>query len=549
MASRFNIDALREFFGDKVFARGETYLRDGLVAIIDADSKRIRAQVSGGEEYRTVVTGKGADIGGECSCPAFEDYGPCKHMAATALAANAGAGAAAEGTLTRIRTHLSKKDAAALVDLIVDLADHDPALLQRLELEAVAEHGDGTTIEPRLKKALDAATRTGRFIDYHAAPDWARGVDAALDALAAVTTGPCAEASMRLALHAVSRIEKAIDNMDDSDGHCSQLLARAADIHLAACRSAKPDGAVLARDLFEREMMEEYDAFIGAVATYADVLGKKGLKEYRRLAESEFNALAPRAKRDSFDSRRARLSRMMDFFAEQDGDLEARIAIREADQASQWDVLRLAEFCLEHGRADEALRRAEEGLWLFDDARPDERLVTFLARLLAKGKRANEAVAHLMHAFEKAPSLALYRELRSIGKKAAGDAAIETLRVLINTRSSHAREVRADLLIEIFLEEKLHHEAWAIVRDRGAREGLQERLARASEASHPAEALAVYRSRVEALVRAGGNQGYAGAAALVARMERLEGVKAHGAYVADLRARHKAKRNFMKALG
>lgn len=106
MAPRFDIDALREFFGDKVFARGESYCRDGLVAIIDADPKRVRAQVSGSEDYRTVVTGRGADISGECSCPAFQDHVPCKHMAATALAANAGVEAAAEGTLTRIRAHL-----------------------------------------------------------------------------------------------------------------------------------------------------------------------------------------------------------------------------------------------------------------------------------------------------------------------------------------------------------------------------------------------------------------------------------------------------------
>ena len=46
------------------------------------------AQVAGTEDYRTELTGRGEDFDGECSCPAFEDWGFCKHMVATALAAN-----------------------------------------------------------------------------------------------------------------------------------------------------------------------------------------------------------------------------------------------------------------------------------------------------------------------------------------------------------------------------------------------------------------------------------------------------------------------------
>ena len=52
---------------------------------------------------------------------------------------------------------------------------------------------------------------------------------------------------------------------------------------------------------------------------------------------------------------------ILDFFAERDGDVEARIALRMRDLSSPWDYLQLAEFCLSQGRQDEALRRAEEG--------------------------------------------------------------------------------------------------------------------------------------------------------------------------------------------
>src|SRR5882724_11926338 len=94
--SRFDIDVLRDLAGDKVFARGEAYYRDGQVQILILEPGRVLAQVMGTENYRTELKKRGTDIGGECSCPAFEDWGFCKHMVATALAANA-AGSEAEG--------------------------------------------------------------------------------------------------------------------------------------------------------------------------------------------------------------------------------------------------------------------------------------------------------------------------------------------------------------------------------------------------------------------------------------------------------------------
>jgi uncharacterized Zn finger protein len=549
MTARFDIDAVRAFVGDKAFARGEAYWRDGLVTIIDMNAARVRAQVSGTENYRTTVTGRGADIGGDCSCPAFSDFGPCKHIAATALAANDGAVHGGGGALARIRAHLETMDSAALVDILVDLAERDPAIFRRFDLAASASSDDDGTLEARLKKAIESATRTGRFIDYRAAGGWAAEVDSALDALETISQGRTAPIAMRLALHAIARIEKAIGHMDDSDGHCAHLMARAADIHLGACRNARPDGAELARTLYTREMEEDYDTFSGAAATYADVLGKEGLAEYRGLAEAALRKLPPRGRKKGYDPERSRLFQIMDFFAERDGDIDARIALREADQSSPFDVLRLAEFCLDHGREDEALRRAEDGLWLFEDDQPDERLYHFVARLLCKKGRKEEAVAHLMRAFDKTPSLTLHESLKSVGGAEASEAAIARLRSMIAASLPTARDMRSDLLIEVLMAEKRHEEAWAVLRERGAGPRLALRLAEKSERTHTPEVIAVYRRHVESLVRMGGNRSYEEAASYIVRVRDLQTAAAHAAYVDDLRTRHKAKRNFMKLLG
>jgi hypothetical protein len=59
------------------------------------------------------------------------------------------------------------------------------------------------------------------------------------------------------------------------------------------------------------------------------------------------------------------------------------------------------------------------------------------------------------------------------------------------------------------------------MRQHPASKGLRQSLARASEATHPCAALAVYAERVEDLANAGGNPAYEEAAGLIARMAAL----------------------------
>jgi len=87
------------------------------------------------------------------------------------------------------------------------------------------------------------------------------------------------------------------------------------------------------------------------------------------------------------------------------------------------------------------------------------------------------------------------------------------------------------------------------VRKHGATRGVKGSLAPASEATHPFEALETYAGRIEELANSGGNPAYAEAAGLIARMAALRGGAEQAAYLADLKARHRRKRNFMKLLG
>lgn len=556
---RFDIDALRRLAGDKAFARGQAYHQAGQVELLSLDPGRVLARVSGSEDYRSVLTGGGSDIDGECSCLAFEDWGFCKHMVAAALTANDAAlcGSEAEGggsALERIRGHLRSKGTDALVTMIVDLAERDAALFRTLDMAAASASDNDETVFARFRKAIDDATRTGGFIHYREVAGWADAVEAVLDRVAELVTAGRAMLALRLIDHALSRIEDAISEIDDSAGHGGGLLERGRDIHLAACRAARPDPVALGGDLYVREMNGLFDTFYGSAARYADILGDTGLAEFRRLATAAWEGLPAlaggRRVNDDFSDDRPRLAAIMDFFAERDGDVAARIAIRARDLSSPWRYLELARFCQSQGREAEALRYAEEGLWLFEDEPPDERLVTFTADLHLAADRAAAAEAVLWRAFERQPSLDLYQRMRRIGGEPARDRAIAALRARLAAETAKSRwSSPADLLIRVLMAEAMFAPAWDVARAHGANDALRESLAMASEASHPKEALEVYTARVEQLASTGGNGNYQEACRLVARMGGLREASEQADYVAKLTARFKSKRNFMKLLG
>src|SRR4051794_1298277 len=106
---RFDVDAVRDVAGQKVFARGVAYHEGGNVEIVSLDSARVTAKVIGSGGYRCQLVGVGKNFSGECSCRAFEDWGFCKHLVPTALTANSLGPEAVERAANRfakIREHL-----------------------------------------------------------------------------------------------------------------------------------------------------------------------------------------------------------------------------------------------------------------------------------------------------------------------------------------------------------------------------------------------------------------------------------------------------------
>jgi tetratricopeptide (TPR) repeat protein len=551
---RFDVEALRRLAGEAVFGRGQAYHRDGRVEILSVDGTRARALVAGTEDYRTDVSGQGAAIRGACSCRAFCDHGFCKHMVATALAVNAAEAGGAESVnaLEPIRAHLRAQGIDALVEMIIGFAGRDPDLFRRLGRAASLAGVDDETLELRLRETVDAATGTDSPFRYDTLFDWVADVDAALDELASFAPSHGALV-LDLAERVVDNIETALEDIDDSEGEVADLLGRAVQVHRAAASAAQPEPIAFAAALFEREIEGEFDTFSDAADLYADVLGAAGLAEYRRLAMEAWQRLPVRnPRKEGFsesDGLRRQLARILDIFAEREGDVDFRIALRAKDLSSPGSYHQFASFCLSQGRTDEALRRVEEALWLFEDARPNHGLVCLAADLLVKAGRSDDALGHLWRAFERIPSRELYAQLRAAGGDGIQGRIVQSLERWLAKEPAPGLTIAADLLVEALLAGERRDEAWAAAHRHRMRPGVLEKLAAATEVTHPREAEAVYADAVETRALQGGEQAYAEAAALVARLARLRSEAEQTSYLADLRQRHGRRRNLMKLLG
>jgi hypothetical protein len=567
--ARFEPAVLRDIAGDAVFRRGEEYVRSGRVEILSDNGDNLRARVAGTEIYRATLRGRGGNFAGECSCPAFADHGFCKHLVATALCANAARDGdeAVPDRLGAIRAHLRAQGVERLAEMILDLAERDPVLFDRLGLSASAASGDPAEVASRCRAALKRVLRTSRFVEYGEAGAWTQGVIDMLDQLAGLIGSGRAELVLEMIDELFQRLPRVLENVDDSDGGGSEIVARAAELHLAACEAARPEPIALARELFRLETTEEFGAFQGASDGYGHLLGPAGFDEYGRLAQAAWDRLPKSGQRpgravvgDEDGLARYRLFPILDRLAAREGDIDRRIALRRAHLAHAQDYLRLAEFCFEQRREAEAIQRAEEGAWLFDDT-SGEPLLLFLAERHRAAGRSADAEAVLWPGFERSPSMRLYgamvegKKVGSAARAALTDRAVELLEARLRRPKAGTQPFSghlAGLLVEIFLREQRLAAAWAAARHHGCSEGTWLTLAQASEESMPGEALTVYERQAEQQVGLTNKHGYAAACRLIARMAvlqaRLGNQAAHQAYVEALLARHRANRSFVAML-
>ena len=547
---RFDPDRLRVLAGDAAFARGVAYAEAGAVTLLGERADEVVAIVRGSDDYRVRLRGSGTRLAGDCTCPAFERDGWCKHLVAVALASNA-APVDAPDRRAAIQAHLVSLGTTKLAAMLLDLAERDPALLRRLDLAASAAEAPPAEHAARLRQALGSALRPSGDVEDGDA--WLEEIGDTLEQIPALIAGGAAGEAKDLLETVLDDLPSMLEMMDEVEDGATDVLDRAAALHLEACRALRPDPLVLAAELFERAWDDDpFGTFARSDEAYADLLGASGLAEYWRLAEAAHARLPPIG-RDGIDPKSAdrhRLTAILDRFAERAGDVERRIALRRAALVHAQDHLALARFCLDQGRPATALQVAEEGAWLFDDA-SGTGLVAFLAERLAAAGRHEDARAVLWRGFERVPAISLFRALQALGVPGAPDRLLGVVRARRATAGKVDRwraAASVELEIEILMAVSRLPEAWAVAWRHGAPDTLLLRLARASEAPLPGEACRAYRHVVGRQIALTDRRGYEEACRLLARLAALEPADVHVAFVTALRTQHRTKRSLVPML-
>jgi uncharacterized Zn finger protein len=545
------------------YERGLAYLEAGRVGPLRASAGRLGATVQGSEDYLVELRAEGEKLCFSCSCPIGREGAFCKHCVAVALAW-LGEHDDPAPTLDDVRTYLQTLPQSELVDVLIDHAHDDEALARKLLLRTATPTSAKANVAS-LRALIEQAFAFQGFVPYREVWGYVRGIEEAIDVLEAQLEQGDGGDVVDLAEHALKAAERALDHIDDSDGQMGDAIARIEELHLDACNRARPDPTALAERLFAWELNGSWDVFDQAVIHYADVLGDAGLARYRELAEeawAEVPKLDPGEDTSERYGARFRITRIMQALAQHSGNLADLIAVAERDLSIGYRFLQIAELCREHGEADEALAWAERGMAAFAE-NPDPRLRAFLIEEYRRRGRSAEALEHSVQAFSAQPTLESYRELAT-DAKALGEWE-ERRRWALSLlgrpepdppgamRHPSLRGRGCSELVRVLIWEGDADAAWRAANEGGCSPDLWLKLADLRRAEHPEDAIGVYRRHVEDVIAGKDKRAYAEAMRLIDETMRVLYAESgrpedFDAYVEEVRAGHKAKRNLMKVM-
>jgi hypothetical protein len=389
-------DTLRDLAGFPAFRDGHAYYERGQVYGLVQDEEAIAAKVLGLYEYQVRLWAEGDRLGYRCTCPVGEGEELCKHGVAVGLTwlrereasrEPSGTPQASVDPVKVITTYLAAQERPALISTIVERAKQDRRLCHWLLFKAARTRDrkvDRKRFHQYIDLVLDDGAVVGRYAD---------ALDQVLDALLDLLQEGAAPDAWALTEYTLAKVGAAIGPVKEGDERLQAGLDRLQEVHLKACRLARPDPGALARQLLAWRLNPKWDLFSDAVAAYADVLGSDGQAVYYALAREAWDQepdLGPGDETPERFGRRFRLAYIMETAAKQAGDLEAQVAVRRKDLTQPSSFLGIAELYKEAGDDDQALAWAERGMEAFS-GRPDPRLRDFLVRAYQAAGRHEEA--------------------------------------------------------------------------------------------------------------------------------------------------------------
>jgi uncharacterized Zn finger protein len=556
---------LARMAGVAVFARGDEYFLTGAVSALHAGDAAISATVQGSRRYHVQLEVDDG-LSYSCTCPHASEGYFCKHCVAVALAwLNRHKGdespthvAAPDDVWREIERYLAAQSADVLRQLLRDAARRDEHVAQALLLRAKQIGGDFVVT---YQIAIDGATRVDDYIEWREAAGFSEGIDRVIDSMEVLLEPATGGDLMDLVEYAMDRIEEVLPRVDDSGGEMETLAERLGELHLKACRMARPDPDSLAQRLFVLQTTLEHVLCRFDPLTYSDVLGERGMQRYRELAQASWDA--PNGVGCAASGERFRVARILEQLAEASGVAENLVAIMARDLSSGDRYLKIAAIWTKAGQHEQAISWAERGLQAFPQC-PDYRLRDSLMEAYTSQGRHSEALSLIWAQFEESPGLVAYKKLHRIAG-ACGEWPAHRERALAVLDAAITREAARGTYqrpagsppdysprIEIALWENDLDAAWSAAQRGRIHTNVLIALADRLAAPRPDDAISLYRRVVPAIIERTSNTAYGEAIVLIRKVGVIlvarQQQRQWNDYLSELRTRFKAKRNFIKLL-
>lgn len=546
-------DTLRELAGDGAFSRGKKYAQEGRAKVKEASAQQISGIVRGAARYDVAVLLEDDSLQGICNCPAAAEGDFCKHQVALALTAR-GAGDSVESSSdSSLAAFLRAQPPELLVDKLLTFA----AESREIEKDLVFWHKSAQAKSgAELGKVIGALLRGGGFVDYSKSFDYARRVDQVAELLRGLVQS-CPAECVEAAEYALLRLFKTLEQSDDSAGVISGAMGELINLHRKALPALQLDKKYGAR-FFKLMLADDWGFF--DLDAYRSLLGEKAWAEYGRCVEAAHAKLPPAAKSEdrwivtSEAVQQRHLTRMLEAWYALNDDREALLALKTRSLQKPTDYRNLIVLYREYDRHREALQWAEKARRLFPD---DAGFYDALMVCYRHDGLDEEADALLWQWFEKWPTADhFFGLMKHAGRRAKiwrerAFAFLEAREVSswekAKKRDSKAMRDVSERL-EILLREKKVDEAVAISRNTAVSRQLVLMLADQAGKAYPEISTPIYRCEIEHWAGIGGNRNYDQAIAFLNKLLPLLSVGDRRSYLADLRIRFKAKRNFMKLL-
>lgn len=542
--------------GQRAYDRGVAYHQEGRVTRLSVVGDRITARVDGTETYDVQLRKTPRGFDGACTCPASEGFDFCKHCVAVALAVEARDAVMqstdSEAPEQRIRAYLSGLPKDELVDIVLGALDEASELESRLLMQADA--AAGALDAKRLKKMITAAMPLRDLWDYRQVAQYFERAEACISGIASIAPSLAAADLLAVVRHAFTRLDKVLGRVDDSHGRRWGLQYALHALHRDALARIDWSADELAAYLLDLHLDDEWDTFSNVLDEYGAVLGDDGRAAWFAEARARLDALPELPFGASFDESYPylRLTAILADEARAAGDHDTLVELARRTCTRSHHCYEIAELYLENGDLDQALQWLDRG-----DAAAEERSRDLSVRVAVHRAREEwaEAAAAQLQVLRRSPSLAQFRRLEELAAHAGRgeelkQAALDCLRS--GLEGIHWYSAACGLTLAAILQADGDTAgAAALVRDHARdAQDLVEAAGWFAE-NHPGQAAEFVERAIEAHIQRKNKNAYRDAVdLLIERRELFEraGQGRFGALVAELRTRHKAKRNLQALL-